>query len=106
MNQNRKNRLETTLNEHVAPFFLDVKNESYMHQVPKDAETHFKITIVSDFFNSLRTIERHKKMYQLLAHELSNGLHALSLYTYTPEEWHNLDSLPSSPLCAHTEKNL
>jgi stress-induced morphogen len=29
------------------PFHLDVLNESYMHNVPKGSETHFKVSICS-----------------------------------------------------------
>lgn len=32
---------------------LDVINESYMHNVPKGAETHFKVVVVSDKFEGL-----------------------------------------------------
>jgi BolA protein len=104
MHENRKSRLESTLKEHFAPIFLDVINESSMHRVPKNAETHFKIIIVSNTFLLDKKIQRHKKIYQLLIHELNTGLHALSLHTYTVEEWQNQNNLPSSPRCAHVDK--
>lgn len=36
---------------------LDVINESYMHNVPKSAETHFKVVVVSDKFEGLPLIK-------------------------------------------------
>lgn len=36
---------------------LDIINESYMHNVPKGAETHFKVVVVSEKFNDLPLIK-------------------------------------------------
>ena len=30
------------------PVHLEIINESYMHSVPKDAETHFKVNLISN----------------------------------------------------------
>jgi len=35
------------LNEHMDISLLKIINESFMHNVPKDSESHFKIIIVS-----------------------------------------------------------
>lgn len=48
-----KKKLETTLR----PLYYNVINESYMHNVPKDSETHFKVVIVSEKFNKQPLIE-------------------------------------------------
>lgn len=39
------------------PIHYEVINESHMHNVPKDAETHFKVLIVSEKFESLPLIK-------------------------------------------------
>lgn len=39
------------------PIHLEVVNESYMHNVPKGAETHFKVLVVSKKFESLPLIK-------------------------------------------------
>lgn len=36
---------------------LDVINESYMHNVPKGSETHFKVVVVSEKFDGLPLIK-------------------------------------------------
>lgn len=45
------------LQEHLNPSYLKVINESYMHNVPKNAETHFKVVIVSEDFKNLPLIK-------------------------------------------------
>uniref|UniRef100_T1JF53 Uncharacterized protein n=1 Tax=Strigamia maritima TaxID=126957 RepID=T1JF53_STRMM len=39
------------------PAHLEVLNESYMHNVPKGAETHFKVIVVSEKFENLPLIK-------------------------------------------------
>lgn len=41
-----KKKLIDSLN----PSYIEVINESYMHNVPKGSETHFKVIVVSDLF--------------------------------------------------------
>lgn len=43
-----KQKLETALK----PLHLIIANESYMHNVPKGSETHFKVLIVSKEFEN------------------------------------------------------
>lgn len=93
--QTIENKLEAAL----TPDFLQVLNESHMHAVPKDAETHFKLVIVSDSFEGLRSVQRHQRVYKLLSDELTGGVHALALHTFTPDEWREQANAPSSPAC-------
>lgn len=81
----------------LAPSLLNVENESHMHSVPEHSETHFKVTMVSADFDGLRPVQRHQKIYALLQEELSNGVHALALHLYTPDEWQGQS--PDSPKC-------
>ena len=77
--------------------FLEVVNESHGHRVAPGSETHFKLTIVSPDFNDLKPLARHRKIYQILAEELRQGVHALALHTYSPAEWQG--QAPNSPPC-------
>ena len=52
----------------------------------KGGETHFKLSVVSDKFAGLGTVQRHRLVYQLLAEELRGPVHALNLDTKTPSE--------------------
>lgn len=105
MTKYRKTRLESLLTEQFAPIYLQVINESHMHKVPVNAETHFKIIIVSDVFENLSLVQRHKMIFKHLASEMAKGLHAASLHTLTQDEWQTSSSIPDSPLCARTVKS-
>lgn len=51
-----------------SPVHLDIINESYMHNVPKGSETHFKVVVVSDKFEntSLLQVREKQNVYQTL----------------------------------------
>lgn len=83
----------------LVPDFLTVENESHGHRVPQGAETHFKVVVVAQAFEGLRPVARHQKVYQVLALELQQGVHALALHTYTPSEWQAQPEAPVSPAC-------
>ena len=51
-----------------------------------DAETHFKVEIVSAQFEGKMPVARHRMVYSILDAELKDGVHALSLKTKTPAE--------------------
>jgi BolA protein len=79
---------------------LEVINESNKHNVPPGSESHFKVTLVSDAFEGQRLIARHRQINKILAEEFSQGLHALSLHTYTETEWRDQQgNAPLSPPC-------
>lgn len=86
--------------EALVPIRLDVINESHMHNVPAGSESHFKLVVVSDQFAGKNLIARHRAINKLLADQLKNDIHALSMHTYTPEEWSERGGeVPVSPPC-------
>lgn len=88
------------LNAHFDAQFLQVTNESFMHSVPEGSESHFKLVIVSEQFDSQRLVQRHQSIYRLLADDLAGPIHALALHTYTPFEWSTKNAqAPESPNC-------
>ncbi len=91
--------IESKLTEALAPHYLEIINESSMHNVPPGSESHFKVIVVSDQFKDKRLIARHRLINQILDHELKNGVHALSMHTYTLDEWKLTVEIPASPLC-------
>ena len=85
--------------------YLQVENESHMHNVAPGSESHFKVTIVSDSFADQMLIKRHRQVNQALAEELQQ-IHALALHTYSPEEWHERQGkVAESPRCRGGGKN-
>lgn len=81
------------------PFYYDVINESYKHNVSKDSESHFKIIIVSNKFNNNNLIQRHRLVNTLLHEELKTYIHALSIQAKTIEEWEKNPAIISTPNC-------
>ncbi len=92
--------IEDKLAAGLQPQLLEVVNESHMHSVPANSETHFKVTLVSGAFDGKRLVARHQLVYGLLGEELAGPVHALALHTYTPGEWEERGSAsPDSPNC-------
>ena len=81
---------------------LEVINESHNHNVPKGAESHFKVVLVADEFEGKSLVNRHRRVNEILAEELEGSVHALAIHTYTEPEWRNRKGdAPMSPPCGH-----
>ncbi|KZT70974.1 bola-like protein [Daedalea quercina L-15889] len=86
--------IRTKLFSALQPSELAIVNDSWQHrhhaamrvQGGGSGETHFSIQVVSEQFRGKTTMQRHRLIYSMLSEELSQGLHALSLKTKTPEE--------------------
>jgi acid stress-induced BolA-like protein IbaG/YrbA len=48
---------------------------------------HFEAIVVSDAFDGKSRIQRHQLVYQTLGDRMREEIHALSIKTYTPQEW-------------------
>ena len=97
---NIQSAIEQKLTDGLTPLHLEVLNESHMHNVPEGSESHFKIIAASSAFEGMSLLARHRMVNQLLAHELANGVHALTMHTMTPEEWFKKGgAVPESPPC-------
>lgn len=102
----RKERIEQILTKTYAPIYLQVDDESQQHHVPLDAQTHYKIIVVTQNFASLSRVQRHRLINTLLHNEFQEGLHALSMHLYTPEEWEDRkNAVQTSPHCKDGYKN-
>lgn len=49
--------IRSAIRSELSPIRLEVLNESYMHNVPKGSESHFKLLIVSNQFENLSLIK-------------------------------------------------
>jgi BolA protein len=78
------------LNAAFAPAQLVVEDESAKHHGHAGArpggEIHFRVAIVSPAFTGLSRVERQRRIYAVLAAELNDRVHALSLTAQAPEE--------------------
>ena len=97
---NRQELIEKQLNAAFSPLHIEVLDESHMHSVPEGAQSHFKVTLVSQQFEQKSLLQRHRAVNQVLADELENGIHALALHTMTPDElFVKGGQSPDSPPC-------
>lgn len=102
---NIQQTIESKLEQAFSPDFLQVENESYMHNVAPGSESHFKVSIASNRFAGLMLIKRHRMVNEVLQAELQQ-IHALALHTMTPEEWFDkAGKVADSPLCQGGGKN-
>jgi len=87
---NMRARIEQKLTAALAPLALRIDDESHLHAGHAGhrpgGETHFRVTVVSQAFAGLGRVARQRLVYGLLADELAERVHALSLATLTPEE--------------------
>ncbi|XP_037819480.1 bolA-like protein DDB_G0274169 [Lucilia sericata] len=92
--------ISMAITENLQPVHLEVINESYMHNVPKGAETHFKVLIVSEKFEDLPLIKRHRLVNQVVKEKLDDLFpHALSIEAKTPKQWQPSYTVEPSPNC-------
>lgn len=84
------NRIHAKLTDALAPTDLHVVDDSGKHvgHAGHDSrgESHFTVVVVSDAFDGLSRVARQRLVYDLLAEELADRVHALSLKTLTPAE--------------------
>ncbi|XP_025996149.1 bolA-like protein DDB_G0274169 isoform X4 [Solenopsis invicta] len=100
LNRPIENSIKGKLEAALKPLHCNVINESYMHNVPKNSETHFKVVVVSEKFDKQPLIKRHRMINQLLQAELQGGVHALSIVAKTPEQWEASNkTVAASPVC-------
>jgi acid stress-induced BolA-like protein IbaG/YrbA len=48
---------------------------------------HFEAVIVSPAFRGKNKVQQHQLVYRALGDRMREEIHALSMQTYTPEDW-------------------
>ncbi|XP_053669935.1 bolA-like protein DDB_G0274169 [Anopheles nili] len=92
--------IRSGLTKELDPVHLEIVNESYMHNVPKGSETHFKVLVVSQQFEGLALIKRHRMVNDIVKNNLNGDfVHALSIVAKTPQQWDEAYELKPSPNC-------
>ncbi len=75
---------------------VEIIDNSWMHAghvamkgISATEGTHLRVIVVSERFNEVNLIDRHRMVYQALASEFAKQLHALEIKTFTPAEYQN-----------------
>lgn len=90
--------IEQTLRDALKPSYLEITDESTQHAGDR-VESHFRVVVVSEQFDGLPLIRRHRLAQDPLKPAFEQGLHALALHTYSPAEWKQRQDAPASPAC-------
>jgi len=75
-----KQTIEGRLTEKLTPYFLEV------HDISDGCGFKFGVLVVSKQFEGKPLIERHRMVNEALTEEMKS-IHALTIKTYTPEQW-------------------
>lgn len=85
-----RDAIQTKLTAALRPERLDIIDNSHRHEghagAHPEGESHFAIVVVSEAFAGLSRVQRQRLVYDALAEEMSNHIHALELKTLTPDE--------------------
>ena len=95
-----ENKIKDIINANLRPSLLNIINESFMHNVPLNSESHFKIIVVSDIFKDVPSVKRHKIVYKALG-TVMDEIHALSIYAFDINEFDTNPMVLDSPNCAN-----
>ena len=89
MTQNRVTTIEQLLVTALAPQDLLVKDQSHLHAGhagAKEGKGHFDVTIVSEKFDGVNRIGRHRLVYDALGAFMESDIHALRINAFSPAE--------------------
>jgi BolA protein len=80
--------LHDKLTEAFAPEQLSVINESHLHAGHHghdgEGETHLRIKIVSNAFEDMSRVNRHRAINEVVQPKIDEGLHACAIEVSTP----------------------
>jgi BolA family transcriptional regulator, general stress-responsive regulator len=85
----RVGRIQQKISEGLSPLQCDVKDESALHAGHAGAASgggHYRLHLVSDRFEGLGRLARHRLVYDCLADMMHKEIHALAIVALTPSE--------------------
>ena len=80
--------IETELRSALQPLTLEVQDDSHLHAGHAGAREgrHFSVRVVSERFNGLSRLARHRLVYDSLNSLMQRGIHALAIDARAPGE--------------------
>jgi len=74
----------------LAPATVVVEDESHKHRGHREnsglGETHLNLEVVSEKFEGVGLVARHRMVYEVIEEEMKERVHAVGLKTKTPAE--------------------
>ena len=90
MSAERVEKIRHLLEDAFAPESLDVDDDSHMHAGHEGAKGglgHFSVSIVSEKFNGMRVLARHRAVYDALGDMMQTDIHALAIDAVASDEF-------------------
>ena len=87
------NKIEELIKSKMNIINISIADFTTSHENHKnyDGGGHFQAVIISDDFEGLSLLDRHKKIYVILGDLMKNEIHAFSMKTYTSNEFKALN---------------
>ena len=85
----REEKIQNLLKKEFPDATIDLVNESHLHAGHAGAEDgrgHFRLKIISDAFDDMRSIQRHQAVYKALGDLMQSDIHALAIDAKTSSE--------------------
>ena len=85
----RIERIRAALQAALAPTLLELTDDSHLHAGHAGAASgggHYSVKIVSQRFEGLRLVMRHRLVYDAVAEMMRAEIHALAITALTPSE--------------------
>ena len=81
-------QIEAELSAALQPASLEVQDDSHLHAGHAGAREgrHFSVRVVSERFNGLSRLARHRLVYDCLTVLMQRGIHALAIDARAPGE--------------------
>ncbi|MCP3986377.1 MAG: BolA family transcriptional regulator [bacterium] len=86
----RSDELEAALRERLDAVHVEVEDDSHLHAGhvgAREGGGHFRALIVSGRFEGLSRVQAQRAVFDALAIEMKEWIHALSVRTLTPAQW-------------------
>ena len=84
------------LSKKFSPHFIEVLDESNQHQGHPEARKsgggHYRLILVSDYFEGKNLLERHQTVYETLGIGKNDSIHALAIKAFTVKKWEVTDA--------------
>lgn len=85
----RPDRIRAMLTEALAPTVLELADESALHAGHAGAASgggHYRLRVVSDKFEGLKLVMRHRLVYDAVHTMMHTEIHALAITALAPSE--------------------
>jgi BolA protein len=88
--------IKTILQEKIGSTIVEVEDRSDLHKHHQGrmnapvGSGHYDAIVVAASFAGKTMMQQHRMVYAALADQMQTTIHALSLKTYTPEQWQQI----------------